>query len=71
MYGLMHPFSKAIYEVDDSGAVVVKRTDGAVGRYRADGSHIDGARFDVDPQLCGWVGGIRAPHRLQSEPKVS
>jgi hypothetical protein len=49
----------------------VKQTDGRVGRYRRDGSWIDGQLFDVDPQLCGWVGGPKAQHRLQSEPKVS
>jgi hypothetical protein len=71
MYGVRHPFSKAVYEVDESGAVQITTTDGRVGRYRRDGSYLDGARFDVDPQLCNWVGGVRAQHRLQSEPKVS
>ena len=71
MYGVRHPFSKAVYEVDEAGAVVITTTDGRVGRYRRDGSWIDGAVFDVDPQLCNWVGGPRAQHRLQSEPKVS
>ncbi len=71
MYGLMHPFSKAIYEVDESGNVMITTTDGRVGRYRRDGSWLDGEVFDVDPQLCNWVGGVRAQHRLQSEPKVS
>ena len=71
MYGVMHPFSKAIYEVDESGAVLITLKDGRVGRYRRDGSWLDGAVFDVDPQMCNWVGGVRAQHRLQSEPKVS
>jgi hypothetical protein len=71
VYGVMHPFSKAVYEVDDSGAVLITTTDGRVGRYRRDGSWLDGDVFDVDPQLCNWVGGPRAQHRLQSEPKVS
>jgi hypothetical protein len=71
VYGVMHPFSRAVYEIDDTAAVVVTTKDGQVGRYRRDGSWIDGAVFDVDPQLCNWVGGPRAQHRLQSEPKVS
>ena len=71
MYGVRHPFSKAVYEVDDSGSVLVTMTDGRVGRYRRDGSWLDGQEFDVDPQMCNWVGGPRAQHRLQSEPKVS
>jgi len=71
MYGCRHPFSKAIYEVDDTGAVLITTEDGKVGRYRRDGFWLSGDVFDVDPQLCNWVGGPRAQHRLQSEPKVS
>ena len=71
MYGVIHPFSKALYEQDGEGNVLVRQADGRVGRYRRDGSWIDGQVFDVDPQLCGWVGGPKAQHRLQSEPKVS
>ena len=71
MYGVMHPFSKAVYEVDDTGAVLITTTDHRVGRYRRDGSWLSGEIFDVDPPLCNWVGGPRAQHRLQSEPKVS
>ena len=71
MYGVMHPFSKAVYEIDESGAVVITMNDGRIGRYRRDGSWLGGEVFDVDPQLCNWVGGARAQHRLQSDPKVS
>lgn len=71
MYGVRHPFSQAVYEVDESGAVVITTKDGRTGRYRRDGFYLDGEEFDVDPQLCNWVGGVRAQHRLQSEPKVS
>ncbi len=71
MYGIIHPFSQALYEQDGEGNVLVTTKDGAVGRYRRDGSWIDGQLLDVDPQLCGWVGGPKAQHRLQSEPKVS
>ena len=71
MYGCMHPFSKAVYEVDETGVVQITTKDGRVGRYRRDGSYLSGDVFDVDPQLCNWVGGPRAQHRLQSEPKVS
>ena len=34
-------------------------------------SNYNGQVFDVDPQLCNWVGGPKAQHRLQSEPKIS
>jgi hypothetical protein len=71
MNGVIHPFSQALYEQDGEGNVLVTTKDGRVGRYRRDGSWLDGALFDVDPQLCGWVGGPKAQHRLQSEPKVS
>ena len=71
MNGVMHPFSKAVYEIDESGAVAITTTDGRTGRYRRDGSWLGGEVFDVDPQLCNWVGGARAQHRLQSDPKVS
>ena len=67
MYGVIHPFSKALYEQDGEGNVLVTTKDGRVGRYRRDGSWLDGALFDVDPQLCGWVGGPKvAHHRIQS-----
>jgi hypothetical protein len=71
MNGVIHPFSQALYEQDGEGNVLVKTKDSRVGRYRRDGSWIDGQLFDVDPQLCGWVGGPKAQHRLQSEPKIS
>ena len=71
MYGLVHPFSKALYEQDGEGNVRVTMPDGRTARVHLDGSYIDGDVFDIDPQLCGWVGGPRAQHRLQSEPKVS
>ena len=29
MYGVMHPFSRAVYEVDESGAVMITMKDGA------------------------------------------
>jgi hypothetical protein len=68
---LVHPFTKALYEQDGEGNVRITMTDGRSARVRLDGSYLDGDVFDVDPQLCGWVGGPRAQHRLQSEPKVS
>jgi hypothetical protein len=71
MYGVIHPFSKALYEQDTEGIVRVTLADGRTGRFRPDGSWLDGVPFDVDPQLCNWVGGKRAEHRLQSEPKIS
>ena len=71
MHGILHPFSKALYEQDGDDRVRVTTTDGRVGHFRRDGSRIDGDVYDVDPQLCGWVGGPRAVNRLQKAPKVS
>jgi hypothetical protein len=71
VYGVIHPFSKALYEQDGEGNIKITMPDGRWAKARIDGSYIDGDIFDIDPQLCGWVGGPRAQHRLQSEPKVS
>ncbi len=75
MWGLRHPFTGALYEQDDvEGFVRITQRDGRSGLYRLDGSYVEGERFDTDPQLCGWVGGPRASHRLaasKAEPKVS
>jgi hypothetical protein len=68
MHGLRHPFTGDLYEEDGDGGegrvVRITTADGRVGRYRPDGSWISGDRFDADPQLCVWIGGPRAAHRL-------
>ena len=68
MHGLRHPFTGDLYEDDgdssDGRAVRITTAEGRIGRYRPDGSWISGDKFDVDPQLCVWIGGPRAPHRL-------
>ena len=71
MFGIIHPFDGALYEQDGEGHVQITQKDGRSGLYRLDGSYISGEVFDTDPQMCGWVGGPRAQHRLQSEPKIS
>ena len=62
--GLRHPFTDDLYEQDGEGGVLVTTTDGRTGRFRADGSRLDGDVYDVDPQLCGWIAGARPTHRL-------
>ena len=64
MYGCMHPFSKAVYEVDESGAVLITTKDGRIGRYRRDGSYLSGEVFDVDPS-CATGSAARVPAPLQ------
>ena len=64
MYGIRHPFTGALYEQDDSGGILV--TDGdRTGRFRRDGSWVEGELREADPQLCNWVGGpMLANHRV-------
>jgi hypothetical protein len=65
MHGQLHPFSKALYERDHNGNVVV-RLAGKTGVFRADGSWIEGELFEADPQMCNWIAGPKVRHhRLQ------
>jgi hypothetical protein len=61
MLGLVHPFSKALYEQDGNGNVRVSR-DGKVGLFGVDGAWLEGDLFEADPQFCGWVGGPKVAH---------
>jgi len=64
MRGLVHPFTKALYEIDDEGNVVVSK-DGISGVFTTGGRHLRGELRECDPQMCGWVGGPQvANHRL-------
>ena len=62
--GIIHPFSKALYEPEAGGTILV--TDGEDwGRFRRDGSWVEGVLRECDPQLCNWVGGPQvANHRV-------
>ena len=64
MRGLLHPFTKALYEQDGNGNVQV--TDGeTIGVFTTNGQWISGELLEADPHLCGWVGGpIIGNHRL-------
>ncbi|MGD9996019.1 MAG: hypothetical protein AB7L17_12105 [Ilumatobacteraceae bacterium] len=65
MLGMLHPFSRALYEQDGNGNVRVS-LDGQFGLFTADGRWLDGDIYDADPQLCGWIGGPKvAHHRIQ------
>jgi hypothetical protein len=65
--GIVHPFSKALYEQDGDGNIRV--TDGdRVGTFTTTGRWIRGELRECDPQLCGWVGGPQiANHRLSEQ----
>lgn len=62
MLGMVHPFSKALYEQDGNGNVRVTDKDGRWGLFRPDGTWVDGDLFEADPQLCGWIGGPKVAH---------
>ena len=56
MRGIVHPFSKALYEQDGEGNIRVTK-DGKTGIFTVDGRFVNGEIREADPQLCGWVGG--------------
>lgn len=61
MHGLLHPFSRALYESDGQGRVRV--VDGQrTGLFQPNGRWIEGEIYYADPHLCGWIGGPRMPH---------
>ncbi len=54
--GIVHPFSRALYERHGDGLILV--TDGDTrGVFTAEGRWVEGDLRWCDPQLCGWVAG--------------
>jgi hypothetical protein len=69
MNGIRHPFTRYLYERDNDldGVIRVSDDRGAWGRFRWDGSYLEGELREADPQLCNWIAGPkRTNHRLQS-----
>ena len=66
MLGIKHPFTKALYEQDGEGNILVTTADGSKsGTFTVEGRHLSGELRECDPQMCGWVGGpIMANHRM-------
>ena len=63
--GVLHPFTRALYERIDAERVRVTLA-GKTGVFAPDGRWLEGELREADPQLCGWLGGPRlAHHRLQ------
>ncbi len=57
-----HPLSGLLYELGSDGLVHVSREGDVAGsRFRADGSWVDGAITQADPNMCNWVGGKHLP----------
>lgn len=66
--GIVHPFSKALYEPDGDGNIRVTRQN-LVGIFGADGRWIAGELRECDPQMCGWVAGPHVPsQRIAVDP---
>jgi hypothetical protein len=61
MLGIVHPFTRALYEQDGHGHVRVTR-DGKVGVFTSEGTWVEGEVYEADPHLCGWVGGPKLAH---------
>ena len=57
MFGVRHPFSRALYERDDEGHILVTETDGRWGRFTGGGRWIEGEVCSADLHLCEWVAG--------------
>jgi hypothetical protein len=69
MNGIVHPYSKDLYERDeDGGRVRITRPDGVLGYYADNGRWLEGAKFDADRHLCGWIMSPRNAHRLSAAP---
>jgi hypothetical protein len=70
--GVRHPFSRALYDREETDGLVLVRVttpEGAEGWFRPDGQWVRGALQEADPQLCGWVAGPQAAStRVQARP---
>lgn len=69
MNGIRHPFTKALYEQDGSGNILVTHGD-RQGLFSTEGRWLSGELRECDPQLCGWVGGPQyGNHRLSGSQR--
>jgi nitrite reductase/ring-hydroxylating ferredoxin subunit len=58
---LRHPLSGAVYERVEQGVVRVSTSDGRTGIFDDQGRRIEGDIGQVDPNMCGWIGGRQLP----------
>jgi hypothetical protein len=64
--GIRHPLNpKALYTADEDDTVLVTMGQ-RWGRFRKDGSWVEGPIFEADPELCLWVAAPRpkSHHRI-------
>jgi hypothetical protein len=68
MLGIRHPFTRALYERDVDGNVVVTELPdrgGRTGVFTRHGRWLSGELRECDLHLCGWVAGpIIGNHRM-------
>jgi hypothetical protein len=57
MLELRHPLSLATYGVDPETGLVKVTDKGKIGLFTMKGEWRSGDVFDVDPEMCVWVGG--------------
>lgn len=63
MRGMRHPITRAMYEMTDGGVVVTHGPRRGV--FDSDGRWLEGDKFAVCPNMCGWIGrGPRQPADL-------
>jgi hypothetical protein len=67
--GIIHGFTGAVYSRDGDDRIKVAMPDGRTGLFDGIGRWIEGELYDVDPQMCVWVGAnrIRVSHRLSKQ----
>ena len=63
-----HPLSRAMYDVQDDGTVLVE-DHGVTGVFDAEGRWLSGELRHCDPQLCGWLAGPQLPAGVPGNPK--
>jgi hypothetical protein len=57
MREITHPLSLAVYGLDPETGLVKVSENGKVGFFTENGEWKAGDIFDIDPQMCVWVGG--------------
>ena len=56
---ITHFISGAVYGIDDASGLVKVEHHGRTGLFTYLGQWRSGDRFDIDPEMCNWVGGPR------------
>lgn len=64
MRGIIHPFTRARYELIEDGRIRVTLGDQR-GLFTGDGRWLEGELRECDAHLCGWIAGPQvANHRV-------